>query len=121
MASSDWIKNNPKVSGYISGSTNEKFLAWMKGRNIGKISQALNILLEEYFENEKLSKSEGQNRLGVLEEKVDALRLLIKEIQKARESSSASANSTLPFIALEKKRGTKAIEKNQDDWLFDDF
>lgn len=49
MPNNDWFKQNPKVSAYLSPDLYERLEAWMKTRNIKKVSQGLTTILEEYL------------------------------------------------------------------------
>jgi hypothetical protein len=49
MPSQEWFKDNPKVSAYISQDLNQRLEAWMRERNIRKVSQALTTILEEHL------------------------------------------------------------------------
>ncbi len=40
---------NPKLQGYILPNLHQRFTAWKKERHLEKDSQALNILLSEFF------------------------------------------------------------------------
>jgi len=62
--------NKPKIQGYISKEVYEKFDSWYKERNIKNISNALEILIRDYFDIEA---NTLLGRLEALELKFEAL------------------------------------------------
>lgn len=76
MPNKEWFEQNPKVSAYLSPKLNTRLKEFMVERRITRTSQALSIILEEYFgvTSEQPSHS--------TEERLKALELTVLTIQK---------------------------------------
>ena len=84
MPSNEWLKNNPKITGSIPKALKDKLQNFSKDQNIS-ISEALRIILENYFSETKFSTSSQlltQSSQPVLNSIEDRLKYLETQIQK---------------------------------------
>jgi hypothetical protein len=84
MPKKEWFEQNPKVSAYLSPELYERLKEFMAARGIGKTSQALTLILEEYFTY--ISKQPS----GSSDAKLDALARTVETIQKKLEEMERS-------------------------------
>jgi hypothetical protein len=85
MPNKEWFEQNPKVSAYLSPELNTRLKEFMDEREITRTSQALSIILEEYFGVTPGQSSQStEERLKGLEAAVTAIQSELVEIQKSR-------------------------------------
>lgn len=85
MPKKEWFEQNPKVSAYLSPELNTRLRQFMDERGISRTSQALSVVLEEYFSLTPGQESSSTNeRLASLEMAIAGLQKELREVQQSR-------------------------------------
>lgn len=95
MPSKKWFEQNPKVSAYLSQELNKHLKEFMVEREINATSEALTIILEEYFGfRPRRSNSLIDERLATLEIAIAELQRELREIQNSKPKVVQSSLQT---------------------------
>jgi hypothetical protein len=87
MPKKEWFEQNPKVSAYLSPELNTRLRKFMDERGISRTSQALSVVLEEYFSlTPEQESSSTDKRLANLEMAIARLQKELREVQQSRST-----------------------------------
>jgi hypothetical protein len=99
MASRQWLKDNPKVLGYVSKTVHQHLQGFSIRHNVS-VSRALTLILEEYFELEPDFQSSPDDvrrdtKIEILEQELENLRAKVDELtHQLSEKQQGETKST---------------------------
>ena len=134
MASDDWKRDNPKISGHIPKSLKAQLDKFIKDQGLKSTSEALRIILETHFSGVEFSTSSQlpntssqpvvnslEKRLKSIESRLKKHSDLIRGLQESKKSQENTPKVLNPVDNSKPKSSQPVINRSQltifDGWL----